>query len=65
MTPLDRIARHITEHLDEHIARIQALIKRPSLSTAGGVGIHATARYLRDEFEAIGCRQGRGDRYTR
>jgi acetylornithine deacetylase/succinyl-diaminopimelate desuccinylase-like protein len=52
-----RIGEHAAAHLDDHIARIQGLIRQPSLSTSGGTGIREMAAHLQRTFADLGCRE--------
>jgi acetylornithine deacetylase/succinyl-diaminopimelate desuccinylase-like protein len=50
------IVRYLEARRDEHVARIQELVRQPSVSTEL-LGGPEYARLLRDHYAAIGCRE--------
>ncbi|HBY94794.1 MAG TPA: twin-arginine translocation pathway signal protein [Chloroflexi bacterium] len=52
---LERIGTQIDRDLDQHIANIQSLIRQPSMSTSGGLGIREMAVRLQKAFAELGC----------
>jgi acetylornithine deacetylase/succinyl-diaminopimelate desuccinylase-like protein len=54
----DAVARHIDEHLDEHVAAVQRWVRQRSVSwdTHDG-GVRAMAELAADDLRALGCRE--------
>jgi acetylornithine deacetylase/succinyl-diaminopimelate desuccinylase-like protein len=48
------VVNYLDVHKDEHVAKIQELVRQPSVSTEG-LGIAAYASLLRDHYAGIGC----------
>jgi len=55
---LAAVARHIEQHLDEHVAAVQRWVRQRSVSwdTHDG-GVRAMAELAADELRALGCRE--------
>lgn len=49
-----KIYRYIDEHINEHIAKLQEIIRQPSIS-AENIGIRECAELVKKYFEEIGC----------
>ena len=45
---------HIDERFDEHVAKVQELIRQPSISSENR-GIRECAQLIRGYFEKLGC----------
>jgi acetylornithine deacetylase/succinyl-diaminopimelate desuccinylase-like protein len=50
------IVDYLEKHREEHVAKIQELVRQPSVSTEG-VGIAEYAALLRDHYAGIGCKE--------
>lgn len=57
-TELERVYKHIDDHLDEHVARIQASIRQKSISPTGE-GIKECAELFVRFYKDIGCQDAR------
>ncbi len=51
-----RIHRYLEEHQEEHLAKVQAFLRQPSVSS-WNMGITECAEMLRGYFKEIGCRR--------
>jgi len=55
---LERIYKHIDEHLDEHVATLQEFVRQKSISHTGE-GIRECARLVERYFKDLGCQETR------
>ena len=53
---INRIHRYIEQHKAEHLAKVQADIRQPSVSS-WNLGIQEMAERMRQAYQAIGCRE--------
>ena len=51
---LQRVYEDVDSHIGEHIKRIQAFIRQPTISNTGE-GMREGAEYLRYVYEKLGC----------
>lgn len=49
-----KIYKYIDEHINEHIAKLQEIVRQPSIS-AENIGIRECAELIRKYFEELGC----------
>ncbi|MFX1492028.1 MAG: M20/M25/M40 family metallo-hydrolase [Promethearchaeota archaeon] len=49
---------HIDKHIDEHIAKVQKLVRQPSISPQD-VGVRDCAELVQKYFKELGCKQAR------
>jgi len=49
-----KVYKYIDEHINEHIAKLQEIIRQPSIS-AENIGIRECAELIKKYFEELGC----------
>lgn len=54
---ITKINQYIDNHLDEHIAKIQALLRQPSSSKTDPDGTRQCAQVVKQRFLELGCQQ--------
>lgn len=54
----EKVFKYIEEHFDEHLGRLQELVRQPSIS-AENLGIRECATLIRDYLRRLGCKDAR------
>ncbi|MEM2243122.1 MAG: M20/M25/M40 family metallo-hydrolase [Candidatus Bathyarchaeia archaeon] len=54
----EKVFKYIDEHFEDHLKRLQELVRQPSIS-AEGLGIRECANLVKDYFKALGCKDAR------
>ena len=55
---MERIFKYVDSHVDDHVTKIQELLRQPSVS-AENYGVRQCAELLRDYFKKLGCKDAR------
>jgi acetylornithine deacetylase/succinyl-diaminopimelate desuccinylase-like protein len=58
MGDLEKVFKHIDDHIPQHIAKMQEFIRQPSISQTMD-GVQECAELLRDYFKELGCKDAR------